>query len=60
MIGDLSACLVAGDSGAWLGDHTIPIVARAGSPALTAIVLSAATGQIIRGAGGPRRTGKTP
>ena len=59
---EVSKLLLDGDPwrlAAWLGDHTLPIVVRAGSPALTAIVLSAATGEIVLGAGGPGRTGKT-
>jgi hypothetical protein len=38
-----------GRIGAWLGDHTLPVVVRAGSPALSAVVLSAATGEIVLG-----------
>jgi hypothetical protein len=52
---EVSKLLLDGDPwrlAAWLGDHTLPIVVRAGSPALTAIVLSAATGEIVLGAGG--------
>ena len=59
---EVSKLLLDGDPwrlAGWLGDHTLPIVVRAGSPALTAIVLSAATGEIVLGAGGPGRTGKT-
>jgi hypothetical protein len=36
----------------WLGDHTLPIVVRPGGPALAAIVLSSATGEIVLGADG--------
>ena len=33
----------------WLGNHTLPIVVRAGSPAVAGIVLSTATGEIVLG-----------
>jgi Glyoxalase-like domain len=48
--------LLEGDPGrlaAWLGDHALPIVVRAGSPAVAAIVLSAARGEIVLGAEQP-------
>jgi hypothetical protein len=38
---------------AWLGDHTLSIVVRAGSPAVAAVVVSAATGEIVLGAEQP-------
>jgi hypothetical protein len=52
----ISKLLLKGDPGhlaAWLGNHTLPIVVRAGGPAVAAIVLSAATGQIVLGAEQP-------
>ena len=58
---EVSKLLVVGDPSrlaAWLRDHTLPILVRAGKPALTSIVLSAATGEIVLGAGGPRPTGR--
>jgi Glyoxalase-like domain len=35
---------------AWLGNHVLPIVVRTGRPAVTAIVLATATGEIVLGA----------
>jgi hypothetical protein len=35
---------------AWLGSHVLPIVVRTGRPAVTAIVLATATGEIVLGA----------
>jgi hypothetical protein len=32
---------------AWLGNHALPIVVRTGRPAVTAIVLATATGEIV-------------
>jgi hypothetical protein len=52
----ISRLLLEGDPGrlaAWLGDHALPIVVRAGSPAITAIVLLTATGEAILGAEQP-------
>jgi hypothetical protein len=52
----ISKLLLEGDPSrlaAWLGDHALPIVVRAGSPAVAAIVLSAATGEIVLGAEQP-------
>jgi hypothetical protein len=48
----ISKLLLQGDPSrlaAWLGNHTLPIVVRAGSPAVAAIVLSSATGEIVLG-----------
>jgi len=48
----IAKLLLQGDPGrlaAWLGNHALPIVVRAGSPAVAAIVLSAATGEIVLG-----------
>jgi hypothetical protein len=38
---------------AWLGNHVLPIVVRTGRPAVTAIVLATATGEILLGANQP-------
>ena len=35
---------------AWLGDHALPVVVRPGRPAVAAIVLSTARGEIVLGA----------
>jgi hypothetical protein len=46
----ISKLLLQGDSSrlaTWLGNHALPIVVRAGSPAVAAIVLSAAKGEIV-------------
>ena len=37
----------------WLGTHELPIVVRTGRPAVAAIVLTTATGEIVLGAGQP-------
>jgi glyoxalase-like protein len=42
--------LLRGDPGrlaAWLGHHALPIVVRAGSPAVAAVVLATATGDLV-------------
>lgn len=52
----ISKLLLQGDPSrlaAWLGNHALPIVVRSGSPAVAAIVLSAATGEIVLGAQQP-------
>jgi hypothetical protein len=52
----ISKLLLEGDPSrlaAWLGNHALPIVVSAGSPAVAAIVLSAATGEIVLGAEQP-------
>jgi Glyoxalase-like domain len=52
----ISKLLLEGDPShlaAWLGNHALPIVVRAGSPAIAAIFLSAATGEIVLGAEQP-------
>jgi hypothetical protein len=52
----ISKLLLEGDPdrlGAWLGDHALPIVVRAGRPAVAAIVLETATGEIVLGAEQP-------
>jgi Glyoxalase-like domain len=52
----ISKLLLEGDPSrlaAWLGDHALPIVVRAGSPAVAAIVLSAARGEVVLGAEQP-------
>jgi Glyoxalase-like domain len=52
----ISKLLLEGDPdrlAAWLGDHALPIVVRAGSPAVAAIVLLTATGDAILGAEQP-------
>ena len=36
----------------WLGDHQLPIVVRAGKPAVTAIYISSDAGEIVLGLGG--------
>ncbi len=41
-----------GDPGrlsAWLGDHELPIVVRAGTPALTAVYIASDAGEIVLG-----------
>jgi hypothetical protein len=38
---------------AWLGNHPLPIVVRAGRPAVAAIVLATATGEIVLSAEQP-------
>jgi Glyoxalase-like domain len=38
---------------AWLGDHKLPIVVRAGRPAVAAVALSTARGEVVLGAGQP-------
>jgi hypothetical protein len=46
----ISKLILQGDSSrlaTWLGNHALPIVVRAGSPAVAAIVLSAAKGEIV-------------
>ena len=46
----ISKLLLQGDPGrltAWLGDHALPIVVRAGSPEVVAVVLSAGTGETV-------------
>jgi hypothetical protein len=48
----ISKLLLEGDPsrlGAWLGNHALPILVRAGSPAVVAVVLSAATGETVLG-----------
>jgi hypothetical protein len=37
----------------WLGNHMLPIVVRTGRPAVAAIVLATATGEIVLGAKQP-------
>ena len=52
----ISKLLLKGDPShlaAWLGDHTLPIDVRAGSPAVAAVVLSAARREIVLGAEQP-------
>ena len=59
---DVSRLILVGDPSrlaAWLGDHTLPIVVRAGKAALNSIVLSAATGEIVLSTG-PAADRKTP
>ena len=49
----ISKLLLDGDPdrlAAWLGDHALPIVVRTGRPAVAAVVLSTATGEIVLGA----------
>jgi Glyoxalase-like domain len=49
----VSKLLLQGDPdrlAAWLGDHALPIVVRPGRPAVAAIVLSTARGEIVLGA----------
>jgi hypothetical protein len=41
----------AGRLGAWLGAHELPVAVRPGPPAVTRIVLAAAAGTIVIGAG---------
>jgi glyoxalase-like protein len=36
---------------AWLGDHRLPLTVQPGTPALTSIILTAATGEIVLDAG---------
>ena len=46
----ISKLYVEGDPdrlAAWLGNHALPIVVRTGRPAVTAIVLATATGEIV-------------
>jgi Glyoxalase-like domain len=46
----ISKLHLEGDPGrlaAWLGNHLLPIVVRTGHPAVTAIVLATATGEIV-------------
>ena len=46
----ISTLYVEGDPdrlAAWLGNHALPIVVRTGRPAVTAIVLATATGEIV-------------
>jgi hypothetical protein len=38
---------------AWLGNHVLPVVVRTGRPAVAAVVLSTATGEIVLGAEQP-------
>jgi len=48
----ISKLLLEGDPGrlaAWLGNHALPIVVRTGRPAVAAIVLATATGEIVLG-----------
>jgi hypothetical protein len=52
----VSKLLLHGDPdrlAAWLGDHALPIVVRPGRPAVAAIVLSTAEGEIVLGAEQP-------
>jgi Glyoxalase-like domain len=52
----ISRLLLQGDPSrlaAWLGNHALPIVVRAGSHAVAAVVLSASTGEIVLGAEQP-------
>lgn len=52
----ISKLLLDGDPSrlaAWLGDHALPIVVRAGIPAVAAVVLAAPTGEIVLGAEQP-------
>jgi hypothetical protein len=52
----ISKLLLEGDPGrlaAWLGSHALPIVVRTGSPAVAAVVLSVATGEVVLGAEQP-------
>jgi hypothetical protein len=54
--GRISKILLEGDPyrlATWLGNHALPIVVGAGIPAIRAIVLSAATGDIVLGAEQP-------
>ena len=47
--------VLEGDSGrlsAWLGSHELPIVVRAGSPRVAAVVVSTAAGEIVLGSTG--------
>jgi Glyoxalase-like domain len=52
----ISKLLLEGDPShldAWLGNHALPIVVRVGSPAVAAVVLSSAAGEIVLGAEQP-------
>ena len=52
----ISKLLLDGDPdrlAAWLGNHPLPIVVRAGRPAVAAIVLATATGEIVLSAEQP-------
>ena len=52
----ISKLLLDGDPdrlAAWLGNHALPIVVRTGRPAVAAIVLSTATGEIVLGSKQP-------
>lgn len=52
----ISRLILEGDPvrlAAWLGSHALPIVVRVGRPAVAAIVVSAATGEIVLGAEQP-------
>jgi hypothetical protein len=52
----ISKLLLHGDPdrlAAWLGDHTLPIVVRTGRPAVAAIVLATARGEVVLGAEQP-------
>jgi Glyoxalase-like domain len=52
----ISRLVLDGEPGrlaAWLGDHGLPIVVRTGRPAVAAVVLATATGDIVLGAERP-------
>jgi hypothetical protein len=52
----ISKLLLDGDPdrlAAWLGDHALPIVVRTGRPAVAAIVLATARGEVVLGAEQP-------
>jgi hypothetical protein len=52
----ISKLLLEGDPdrlAAWLGDHALPIVVRTGRPAVAAIVLATARGEVVLGAEQP-------
>jgi hypothetical protein len=52
----ISKLLLEGDPdrlGTWLGDHALPIVVRTGRPAVAAIVLATARGEVVLGAEQP-------
>jgi hypothetical protein len=53
----ISKLYLEGDPGrlaTWLGNHALPVVVRTGRPAVAAIVLATATGDLVLGARQPR------
>ena len=58
---EIAKLVVCGDAArlaAWLGEHTLPIVVRAGRPAVASIILSGAEGEIALDAGALSRGGR--